>query len=51
MEGTAQGDSTAMAIYSIAIIPLVLMLVEDAIQVDNCMFKELVRRHVMQIGT
>ena len=50
MEGTVQGDSTAMAIYSITIIPLLLMLVEDAIQVDNCMFKELMR-HVMQIGT
>ena len=35
MERTTQGDPTAMAIYAIAIIPLVLMLVEEASQVDN----------------
>ena len=34
-EGITQGDPTAMAIYAIAIIPLVLMLVEEASQVDN----------------
>ena len=35
MEETTQGDHTAMAIYAIAIIPLILMLVAEANQVDN----------------
>ena len=35
MEGTAQGDPTTMAIYTISIIPLVLMLLAEAKQVDN----------------
>ena len=35
-EETTQGDHTiAMAIYAIAIIPLILMLVAEANQVDN----------------
>ena len=35
MEGTTQGDPTAVAIYSITIMPLILMLVAEANQVDN----------------
>ena len=35
MEGTTQGDPTTMAIYLISIIPLVLMLLAEANQVDN----------------
>lgn len=35
MEGTTKSDPTAMVIYTMAIIPLVLMLVEEASQVDN----------------
>ena len=35
MEGTTLRAPTAMAIYAIEIIPLVLMLVEEASQVDN----------------
>ena len=35
MERRTQGDPTAMAIYAIAILPLILMLVAEANQVDN----------------
>ena len=35
MEGTTQGDPTAMAIHAITIVPLVLMLVAEANQVNN----------------
>ena len=35
MEGSTQGDPAAMTIYAIAIIPLVLMLVEQASQANN----------------
>ena len=35
MEGTTQGDPTAIALYAIAIITLVLVLVAQANQVDN----------------
>ena len=35
MDRTLQGDPTAMAIHAIAIIPLTLMLVAEANQVDN----------------
>ena len=35
MEGTTQGDPTAIALYAIAIISLVLVLVAQANQVDN----------------
>ena len=35
MEETTQGDPTAIAICAIAIIPLIVMLVEEANQVDN----------------
>ena len=35
MDGTLQGDPTATAIHAIAIIPLTLMLVAEANQVDN----------------
>ena len=35
MEGTTQGDPAVMAIYAIAIIPIILMLVAEANQVDN----------------
>ena len=35
MEKITQGDSTAMEIYAITIIPLILMLVAEANQVDN----------------
>ena len=35
MEGTTQGDPRSMAIHAFAIIPLVLMLVAEANQVDN----------------
>ena len=34
-EGTTQGDATARAICAIAIIPLILLLVAEANQVDN----------------
>ena len=35
MDGSTQNDPTAMAIYAIAIIPLILMLVAETNQVDN----------------
>ena len=35
MEETTQDDPTAMAIYTMAIIPLMLMLVAESNQVDN----------------
>ena len=35
MEGTTQGDPRSMAIHAFAIIPLVLILVAEANQVDN----------------
>ena len=35
MEGTTQGDHTEMAIYAIANIPLILMLVVEAHPIDN----------------
>ena len=35
MEGTTQGDLIVIAIYAIAIIPVVLMLVAEGNQVDN----------------
>ena len=35
MEGTTLGDPTTVAIYSIAIMPLILILVAEAKQVDN----------------
>ena len=35
MEGTTQDDPTSMAIYTMAIIPLALMLVEEVSQVAN----------------
>ena len=35
MEGTTQGDHTEMAIYAIANIPLILMLVVKAHPIDN----------------
>ena len=35
MEGTTQSDPTAMAIYAIALTPLILLLVAQANQVNN----------------
>ena len=35
IEGTAQGDATVIAIYAIAIVPLILVLVAEGNQVDN----------------
>ena len=35
MEGTTQGDATVIAIYAIANVPLILMLVAEGNQVDN----------------
>ena len=35
MEGTPQGGPTAMTIYVICILPLILMLVAEANQIDN----------------
>ena len=34
MEGTTQGDLTAMEIYAIATVPMILMLVEISLQIN-----------------
>lgn len=40
MNNTTQGDPTAMTIYAIAIISLILMLVAEAIQIDKAALKK-----------
>ena len=51
MEGTTPGAPTAMAINAIEIIQLVLMLVEEASQVDNTTKAAAYADYLTTVGT